>query len=482
MQIKKQVSITREALKNKNISEKKQKIILGEVKDKLERERTMKLSIKEGMAASVMSGAGDAYISPFAIALNANNAQIGLLSSIPQILSPLSQIFGSKLMEKYSRRRIIINFVSLQALMWLPILTLGLFFWGNLFREYLPILLIVIYSLYAGIGALASPAWFSLMGDIIPERIRGKYFSKRSRLTGATALITTLSAAFFLDFFKTKGIVLVGFSIIFLVACIFRIISVFIFKKHYYPQFNLEKNYYFSIWQFLKKAPSNNFGRFTFYVSLMHFASAIAGPFFAVYMLRELGFSYIMFMLTIIATSITTLIVLPVLGKFSDRYGNRELLRSGSFLIPIIPFLWLFSKSPVYLIIVPSIISGLGWAAFNLASSNFIYDSVSVQRRGICIAYFNAIVGAGIFLGAITGGLLAQYLEIGFMSKILFLFIISGILRFLAYLTIPVVKEIRQIKKPASRYLVYLKEMKVVREDLYSIFNSVSHLFKQKSP
>jgi len=56
-----------------------------------------------------------------------------------------------------------------------------------------------------------------------------------------------------------------------------------------------------------------------------------------------------------------------------------------------------------------STFSRIGWAGFTLASSNFIYDSVSVPKRGICVAYFNPKWnGFGIFFGGILGGLLAQ--------------------------------------------------------------------------
>jgi len=65
----------------------------------------------------------------------------------------------------------------------------------------------------------------------------------------------------------------------------------------------------------------------------------------------------------------------------------------------------------------------------HLAASNFIYDSVSVQRRGICVAYYNILIGIGVFIGAGIGGLLAENLTINFMNSLLFIFLISGVVR-----------------------------------------------------
>lgn len=453
-------------------------------KETVSREKTCRLSIEEGSATSIMTGAGVDYITPYALALNANNAQIGFLAAFTSLISPFSQIFSPTLMEKYSRRKIITISVSLQALMWLPILLLSLFFQQNIWQKNLPVLLIVFYSMLSVFGAIATPPWFSLMGDIVPENIRGRYFGRRNKITGAVALITTVIAAFILDFFKTKGVVLLGFSILFLLASLARFFSAFLLKKHFDPGLHLGKSYYFSLWEFIKKAPNNNFGKFVIYVSCMHLATAIAGPFFAVYMLKDLGFSYTTYMSIIISASIVSLIVMPFYGKFSDKYGNRELLKLGSFLIPFAPILWIFSSSPLYLIFIPQVIAGVGWAAFNLAASNFIYDCVTIPRRGLCIAYFSILVGIGAFAGASIGGLIVQHIEIKFMNKFLFIFLISGILRLVTVIWgIRKVNEFRkEVHKPKPNPLLYLKEMHPVRGMIYEIvndFKGIATIFKK---
>lgn len=448
-------------------------------KDKLEKERTMKLSIKEGSTSSVMSGLTGDYITPYALALNANNMQIGFLSSFSSLIPPISQIYGSKLMEKYSRKKIISVFVTLQALMWLPILFLSLFFWKNIFTSYLPIILIVFYSIYAILGAIAGPAWFSLMGDIIPDNIRGRYFGKRNKISGAVTLIFAIAAAFLLDFFKTKGLILLGFSILFFLACIFRLISANLFTKHYEPKLKLEKGYYFSFWQFIKKAPSNNFGRFVIFIALIYLGVSIASPFFSVYMLKDLHFSFITYMSINISASVLSILFMPIWGKFSDKHGNRELLKIGSLLISVLPILWLFSPSPIYIILVPQILSGIGWAAFNLSVGNFIYDSVTPQRRAICVSYYNILVGIFIFLGASLGGFLAQYIKISFMNIFLFLFLISGLARLAVTLIIlPLIKEIRKTEKPKLNPFLYIKEIKPITSLTHEIIQDTRTIEK----
>ena len=117
------------------------------INEEYEKERTRKLSIKEGALSTISGSFGDSYITPYALSLNANNAHIGFLSSFTGLLGPLSQIKGSRLMEKFPRKKIIALFVALQALMWIPILFLSILFQKGLFLDYLPIVLIIFYSI-----------------------------------------------------------------------------------------------------------------------------------------------------------------------------------------------------------------------------------------------------------------------------------------------------------------------------------------------
>jgi len=412
------------------------------------KESARKISIREGALATVQGGFGDSYITPFALALNSTNAQIALLSSFPGLLGPISQWFGSKLIETKSRKKVVLFAILFQSLMWIPIILLSFLYWKGVFAGTLPILLIVFFSAYVIFGNLATPAWFSWMGEIVKDKERGRYFSKRNRIAAIVAVVCSILAAFFLDFFRKNKMILLGFSIFFFLAMIFRLLSRELFKKQYEPKLKLQKGYYFSFHDFIKKAPKNNFGKFTIYRSLINFATFIAGPFFAVYMLKNLGFSYVTFMIVNLSSTIFSILALPAIGKFSDTYGNYETMKISSILIAVFPVLWLFSSSPIYLFFGPMMITGLAWTAFNLAAGNFVYDSVTPQKRAIAVTYHNILIGVGVFLGACLGGLLLTYIDIRFMEPLLFVFIISAVARgIISMVMLPMIKEIKEVQK-----------------------------------
>jgi len=323
---------------------------------------------------------------------------------------------------------------------------------------------------------MGGPAWFSLMGDITTEKTRGKYFSKRNRIHGTIAITSTVLAALWLDFTETWNLVIIGFLVLFSIASISRYISYYYFRKHYVPKIRLEKGYHFSFWKFLRKAPRNNFGKFVIYIALMNFTFNLAGPFFAVYLLSDLGMNYLWFTLVVVSAGFFSVIFVPMWGRFADKYGNVELMKITGLMTVLIPLLWTLSPNPLYLILVPQLIAGLALSGFGLSSSNFIYDAVTVQKRAIIVAYYGMLNGVAIFIGAGLGGLFSQYVEIPFMKTFFLLFILSGALRLLVYIVmIPKIKEVRTDHEPSKKNpFMYLEEIKPIYGSLKARMSPVA--------
>jgi len=419
------------------------------------------ISIKEANAYSLMDGFGLRYITPFANAIGVSNKYIGLLTSVPSLLGNFSQLYAPRLMEKTSRKKIVFTGVLLQSIMWLALIALGIFyFFYGLNKETTSILLVAIYSILIIFGAFPASVWSSWMKDLVHPGVRGTYFGRRNKIAGTIALACMFSAGFILDYFKHTKI-FIAFIILFSLAFLGRLISSFYFLKQYEPKIKLEKGYYFSFKQFIKRAPFNNFGKFSIMLALINFATAIASPFFAIYLLDSLQFNtitygYIFFTLVTIAAPITSLLFMTPWGRLSDRYGTIKIMRICSHLIPIIPLFWILSSFLVgkismsllvlYLIFGESL-SGIVWAGFNLAAGNFIYDAVTRERMALCTAYHSILNGIGVFIGATLGGIIASYdFRLLGLTSLLFVFLISAVLRFAVIrVMIPKIKEVREV-------------------------------------
>ena len=149
-----------------------------------------------------------------------------------------------------------------------------------------------------------------------------------------------------------------------------------------------------------------------------------------------------------LAGAVFMVLILNMWGKFSDKFGNYKIFIITTILIPLIPILWILFPSKIYLLLVPSIVGGIGWAGFNLAEKAFIYDSVDRQKRGKAISYYNMLSGIGIFLGAGVGAILIKVLTIKIIEPIILIFLIGALARMIAvFIWLPKIHEIRKTQK-----------------------------------
>ncbi len=423
--------------------------------EKILKEKGKKNSLRDGAFYGLMDGVGLRYITPYALSLGFSNRLIGILEALPTLIGNFFRVILTKEYYKRQRKSMVLPFVFIQAFFWIPLILVGFsYFFLNLNFVYASILLIICYSIIIISGAIASPAWTSWMQDLVEEN-RGSYFGKRSRLNGFVVILSMLTAGLILDSFKQEGQVFFGFAILFLLASIGRYTSFYFLKRQYEPKATKDEASYFSFFQFIKKMPSNNFGKFVIYTSIIAFAVAIASPFFSVYMIKELHLSYLSFTLIKLSELLSPLLFLAFIGKKIDKIGTIRVLKVAGFMTSFVPILWVLSiflmKAPIWVLVsylfIVEFFSGFVWAAYNLSTSNFIYDAVTKQRIILCFAYFGFINSIGTFLGGLLGGQLLSMpnLKLFGLTGILLVFFISFVLRLIPNIFIaPKLREVRQ--------------------------------------
>lgn len=411
--------------------------------------KSLKASFLDGIFASCMVGLTADYITPYALALKATVGQIGFLNSLPNLVASLFQLKSADVTEKLGSRKRIINLcVFLHALSWLPIILIPF-----LFKENRAIVLVLFVTLYASLGGFAVPAWSSLMSDHIPQERRGEYFGWRSKILGFISVVFAFLAGFILNWFKKD--VFVGFLIIFSAAMSCRFISWYFLTRMYEPPLLVPKEAYFNFLDFLRRIRESNFAKFVIFVALLNFSVYLASPFFAVFMLRDLKFNYLVYILVVTTATCASLLTINKWGRHADKIGNVKILKLTSTLIALIPLFWIPYQHPLYLILV-QVFSGFVWAGFNLCASNFIYDAVSPAKRTRCISYFNVLNGVALCSGALLGSYLANRLPHLLGYRILSLFLISTILRLtVALIFSRRIKEVRPVEKVRSINLFY---------------------------
>src|SRR5512134_3015153 len=331
--------------------------------------RSLNYSVRDGVAWSLMFGAGESYLQAFAVFLKATTAQITALSAVPLLLGSIAQLASARVAGYAVRRKtLIFAGVVLQSLAWLPIIALAV-----VPVEASVTLLIAAVVLYYIGGQFAAPPWSSLISDLVPERRRGRFFGRRTQLMSIMTFASLTAAGLALEFFEQRALAHWGFAAIFAVALVARLYSLAQLMGMHEPLARLAPLTLPPLAGLLERMRGSNFARFALFVAFMNLAVAIASPFYTLYMLRDLRFSYLEFTAASAFSVLMQFAALNLWGRLSDVFGNLRVVQITSIMFPAFPILWVLFPN-FWAILVFQFFGGVAWAGFSLAAGNFLYD------------------------------------------------------------------------------------------------------------
>lgn len=177
-----------------------------------------------------------------------------------------------------------------------------------------------------------------------------------------------------------------------------------------------------------------------------NFGVQLSGPYFNVYQIQTLGFSIatIAFILTI--ASVAAAIFVRIAGELVDRFGAIKLMALSALLVPFIPVLWLWGRTPLQIGAIQCF-AELAWSGFQVAATPLLLLMSPVEQRSRYFAANNTIISLALVLGPLPAGWI--YSRYGFhvilllsaggraLAGVLFILLITiGSLRHLAHTTV----------------------------------------------
>ncbi|MBI4711431.1 MAG: MFS transporter, partial [Candidatus Omnitrophica bacterium] len=302
--------------------------------------KSLDISWKEGIAASVRQASTDEYLIPLGLFLGATPMDIGFLVAVPHLLGSLSQFFAVKAVELFgSRLRFLVRASFFQALFLLPLAIFPFFIFPSRI-----LVLIFCVTLFRILANLIATVWGGLASDYLAPEERGKYFGWRSRITGLAGMVTTVLGGILLNACKSFSTA-AGFCLLFGVTALARFVSSGLMTRMQDVPEQKNPEDTFTFFMFLRRFKESNFVKFVFYVASITFATTLAAPYFSVYMLQDLHFSYLTYMFVHMGAVVASLVSFPIWGRHADKIGNAKVLKATSLLIPLIPILWIFSTN-----------------------------------------------------------------------------------------------------------------------------------------
>jgi len=441
-------------------------------------EKTKSYSVVEGSGYNIMVGFSEQYIVPFALRLGATNPQIAILSSVPTFLGSMSQVIGARLSEKFtSRKNVVASLALIQGILLIPLFLIP-------FLTRSMVVLTALFSLHMVLSNMCAPAWNSMMGDLVLDKERASYFARRNKSLITALFFSILAAGLILHFFEGLNI-WAGFGVLFSISFFGRMISWVYLSKHFDPPRRFHSANPLPFREFIKNIKGNAFGKFALFRISIAFSAMIAVPFFSVYMLKNLGFSYIQYSLVLLAPMIVKAFTSTYWGAYSARLGNRNIMYVSALLVAIIPLIWalagfFFESNALIiflLVLLAEIISGFAWGGFELTTFNYMLDASEKQDRARLFAYFNVLFGSAVLVGGLLSSFLVGYfaaIQIG-VGAIMAVFFISFVLRFFSVVSfLPRVPEVEN--HPHVNEGKLFVEMVITRPLGFVVHNTLSTL------
>ncbi len=362
-------------------------------------ERSLDASIKDGTAYAVMAGLGDpTYVGACALFLGASPSAVALLVTIPAFLGACCQLLPPFLIEKTGKRKaLFVIGSSVQAASWIPMIAAP--FAGKELGY--PLLFAGWIAYFAAIHFMMAP-WTSVMGDLVPPKVRGRYFGRRSAMAFLMQFLAMIVSGSGLAIYRAGHDEALGYAVVFAGAFVARLLSVWHLTRMEEPPYHRRREDSFTLWQFLRRLPESNFAKFVVFVACLNLSAHFAGCLFIPYWKDTLRFTYWELMSVGAAMILIQVPALPFWGRMGDRFGNKKVLVATSFAIVVLPALWLVSKHIAWAVAL-QLWSGFFWSGFNQSVANFLYDAVTPAKRARCAAYLQFIMNCGVLLGGLAG-------------------------------------------------------------------------------
>ena len=423
-------------------------------------------SIIDGCLWAVMFGFCDSYIVPFILSFEASSFMASLIQGTIFLGILLGQIIGPLLIKlKGQRKAVTVTAIRIQSICILLVISAA-------WLTKSPALLILLFLISTTSSNAGGPAWISLMNDLVPQKLRGAYWSIRNRFIGFTQFISVTIAGVLLFVFKKIEMEIVGYSILFVAGAIARFLCSFFISKQYEPPIETtNRQDEFRLTIFLRKIFTTNFGRFALFQFLMAFSVNIMSPILNIHVIESLHFNYIQFMAFTLSFMAASFIFVTYWGSLSDRYGNYKIIAVTSISLPVLAFIWIFNRN-FYAILLTQIFSGFVWSGFNLSTQNFLFDAVRKENVAKISSYYNILTNLFAFAGTTLGGILTLFtkrLHLTFFTSNNYelIFILSFLLRtFVALFLIRSFKEVREVEAAPSlaHFYIYMPLNNIVNK------------------
>lgn len=368
----------------------------------------MRTSTLDGIfAVQYTTLTGGALLTAFLLALGATAFEIGLAAALP-LLGGLLQPAGAEVIRRRGGRRkgVCLTAGLVDVALWG--VAVAAVVWWPLERALAAVLGVLVLQQAA--TAFVGVAWTSWISDLIPARLRGRYFGTRNFICNAFGAVTALAAGQAVRAGAADPLPV--FLLLIAVGAASRLVSLYFLYRQPEPTPDRRAEGRF-LSRMRQPLAHPGFSRYVAFAAAWGFAVHLASPFFTVYMLREAGVGVADVMGFAALGTISNLIAQRAWGPLTDRYGDRHIVQATALVVALQPLWWLFTDDTgagYVLMAVLSATGGFAWGGYALSTGNLMMRLAPELGKTSFFAVQAAFGGLFGALGPFAGGLLADVL------------------------------------------------------------------------
>lgn len=295
----------------------------------------------------------------------------------------------------------------------------------------------LIMAIATGIQLTIETNW---IGDLVPQEFRGWFVSVKTSISIVCMVVLALFFGFIVD--NSVSLPKVSFWL-YIVVALSHILAISLILG--IPDRKPQTVSFFS----KKKGERLNYSSFALwcYISFYVLWTGGRSMFFAfvtIFLIEEFNLGLLQLSSLAIINTVISVAILMVLGKVSDKLGNRKPLIFISGFVALSMFLWPLSAwFGLGAIIVSYVVNGLAGATHTMILNNYALEIFPAKGRAGYIALGRIIVGAATIVLVNGSAAFLRYLEyitwkwdIGgvMLTRYHLLFIIGGIVAFSSFI------------------------------------------------
>jgi MFS family permease len=363
--------------------------------------RSMRASMVEGVFAELVNAcAGPVVLVAWALHLGATPFEVALVGALPQLAS-LAQLPAAWATALLGRRKVALATLVASRQVVLPLAAIPAL---GLAPAQARALVLAASGLAAVLAVAGNNAWTTWMGELVPARIRGRYFGVRTAALTLGSMIATLAAGLALDGAAARGLTGQTLSFLTLLACAFGAVTGFLLTRQHEPEAPPAPRP--TLADLIRPLRDGVAQRVLAYQIAWNGSVGLAAAYFTWHMVANVRVGFTVVALHAAGSAAARVLSAPLWGRAIDRLGARPVLAACSFGCALLPPIWLLTApGTLWPIAVDALLSGVFWGGHALAAFAVPLAVAPRVGRPFYLAAFATAGGLAFGVAAALSGL-----------------------------------------------------------------------------